>query len=522
MDDEVAQSMWGFVTDKIQKMSEQFNAKLERIEEFLNKLNAKTDQLNIQVKSLQNNQSNAELKLNSLETKSEFLKEEILKKHEKMEFDCEENSSKIRNNFDEIRNRIVLNEEQTDNRFLDIFQQIGHLQIDFQNKFDKFDLEFDQINSKVENSIRTNNLLISSKEIEDEVKNSVTNLTEQQLGISQKLEQNSIKILELSDKLAKIDDEFLTEKLEYIVEENMTQMRIHLKELQLQCQNIHIQPTFSWKINGIDEILQKDTYECESEIFKVIGIPFKAKGMFEIREDGYIYISIAFLDGNLQDQPIPLKILPKVTYIFKDLTENDQDMIKTKERLLTSVINFNHFNYERMFKHKSSLQNSIYNKNDSMTIEIMVDGMQLSNSIVSNNGNLVWKIDNYSKNKQKAIDELICYDSSPYFYTSPTGYRVKVLMWLNGCDDYTGNGLTVAIGFLTGKFDSILNQSFPHKITITLFNQLDISKNIVRMIEMDIEDHLYYSIDIVSHDEIEKNGFIKDDCLFYNVTVQNQ
>lgn len=71
------------------------------------------------------------------------------------------------------------------------------------------------------------------------------------------------------------------------------------------------------------------------------------------------------------------------------------------------------------------------------------------------------------KNRRKMEE---CHDTQP-FYTHPSGYKMCLMVYFNGCREGKGTHLSVYVKFLPGEFDEILAWPFCGKVTIRLINQ---------------------------------------------------
>ncbi|GAB6019592.1 hypothetical protein CHUAL_001159 [Chamberlinius hualienensis] len=303
-------------------------------------------------------------------------------------------------------------------------------------------------------------------------------------------------------------------------EVDVIEKRVKQINFQIELDKFYSYNTYIWKMNGIEEIVKKTEYEIESDVFPVFGYPFKAKAKLQIKEDGHVHASLAFIDEKNTGSKVPLKVLPRVTFTLKDLTNNDKDIVRKTDHLFNDSFQFDTFHYEGWLLKKSKLLDSIYKRDNYIILQIGVDPPSIANSFISDDGIFISQINNYKIKKQKEIDDLEWDSQSPYFYTSSEGYRVVVFIYSNGFGDYKGKGLSFVMAYLSGEHDSTLSGSSFHKITLILFNQLDSSQNYNKTVKMDLRDELYCIIDLLPHNEFENDGFLKDDRLFYKVVIE--
>lgn len=146
----------------------------------------------------------------------------------------------------------------------------------------------------------------------------------------------------------------------------------------------------------------------------------------------------------------------------------------------------------------------------------------------SNDGSYTWKLDNLAKRMAEAgkVSELY----TPPLYTSPFGYKYSAKVMLNGDK---GKGIATHIAFyiviMQGDFDEILKFPFPYPITVTLINK-DKKRSIVNTLFPDPnKEHFqkpFKSMNpsigfakFISHDNLNKGGFIKDDAIYFQINV---
>ncbi len=78
---------------------------------------------------------------------------------------------------------------------------------------------------------------------------------------------------------------------------------------------------------------------------------------------------------------------------------------------------------------------------------------------------------------------------SPVFYSSPTGYKMRLRLYLNGDDDVRGTHLSLFFMIMRGDYDSILSWPFSYKIKFYLLDQSTVNGN-----RCDITDYVWSDI----------------------------
>ena len=91
----------------------------------------------------------------------------------------------------------------------------------------------------------------------------------------------------------------------------------------------------------------------------------------------------------------------------------------------------------------------------------------------------MWKIKDFSRQRQNAINGRTLSIFSPPFYTSKSGYKVCARIYLNG--DGLGRSTHISLFFviMRGEFDPVLTWPFPYRVTFTLMSQVTGTEHIV-------------------------------------------
>ncbi|XP_046855204.1 TNF receptor-associated factor 3-like [Xenia sp. Carnegie-2017] len=96
----------------------------------------------------------------------------------------------------------------------------------------------------------------------------------------------------------------------------------------------------------------------------------------------------------------------------------------------------------------------------------------VSNQVIhSFNGTLLWKIDNFNRKRQDAINGIKTALYSPPFYSSQYGYKMCGKIYMNG--DGFGKGTHLSLFFIVmkGDYDALQTWPFQKKITMMLMDQ---------------------------------------------------
>jgi len=86
-------------------------------------------------------------------------------------------------------------------------------------------------------------------------------------------------------------------------------------------------------------------------------------------------------------------------------------------------------------------------------------------------GILLWKMDDFSRRRQEAMDGVTLSLYPTPFYTSRHGYKMCAHVYLNGDGLGKGTHLSFFFVIMRGPFDALLVWPFKQKVTLTLINQ---------------------------------------------------
>ena len=122
-----------------------------------------------------------------------------------------------------------------------------------------------------------------------------------------------------------------------------------------------------------------------------------------------------------------------------------------------------------------------------------------------------------------------CCFYSDSFYTGPGGYKMCILVIPNG--DTTGKGTHVSVraALLEGDYDASLSWPFMRNVTFTLLNQLADDNHHSEIIKYQNEYNAnvgskwgkpqFISHSALSHDPVKNTQYLKNDTLYFRVTV---
>ena len=148
-------------------------------------------------------------------------------------------------------------------------------------------------------------------------------------------------------------------------------------------------------------------------------------------------------------------------------------------------------------------------------------------------GKYIWKIDSYTKRFREAVTGKIPELYSPPLFTATFGYKVCCKLHLNGDPAGKDGGYKSHVSFylivMKGEYDALLGWPFKRSVTITLLDH-DKKGNVEKVIRPDSK-HLAFKrptdemnpvigfSKFVSHEELSRRGYIRDDALFFKVII---
>ena len=134
-----------------------------------------------------------------------------------------------------------------------------------------------------------------------------------------------------------------------------------------------------------------------------------------------------------------------------------------------------------------------------------------------------------SEGKEKNVPSYIFGDP---FYTSPHGYKLRMVANLNRSKEENKNHVRVFICVMKSEHDAILSWPFKKKCTFTLIDQQDNEKereNITHTVIPEGEDEFKKPTEkgntglgwhLVSHARLQTRKYIKDDTVFITVSFE--
>ena len=147
----------------------------------------------------------------------------------------------------------------------------------------------------------------------------------------------------------------------------------------------------------------------------------------------------------------------------------------------------------------------------------------------SYDGQLLWKITQFSRRRNEAVSGQQVSFYSPCFYTSRYGYKMCARIYLNG--DGMGRGTHISVFFVVmrGQYDAILRWPFRQRVTFMLLDQ-DNVEHVIDALKPDPNSSSFQrprrETNIASGcpmfcslTELNNHAYVRDDTMFIKIIV---
>ncbi|GAB6027971.1 hypothetical protein CHUAL_002197 [Chamberlinius hualienensis] len=275
---------------------------------------------------------------------------------------------------------------------------------------------------------------------------------------------------------------------------------------------------YEWSIKSDDWKSSTSGRECISKVFSLHGYTLNTQIQLEHRKNGMVYLYYQWKQSQKLKHPVNIKEGPKLAVVLKDLShwEFKHDVIRYIDYSFSFPKEWDRYIGAFALLKYNKLFSSPYVKDNRIQIKVFVEPLSTSEEYFSNNGVLVWLVDNFKQRKQMEIDEQMECQTSPYFYTSSQGYKLNVCLFL--CGFKGSRDISVCVCHCTGKYDDMLENLFPHKMTVTLFHQKNPKNNITVMSIKHVLDR--NTVAICSQSELLEKGFLQNNSLLLKFVIE--
>ena len=176
----------------------------------------------------------------------------------------------------------------------------------------------------------------------------------------------------------------------------------------------------------------------------------------------------------------------------------------------------------------TSLQQTILQQQVEMNkMRNIIDDLQKT----SYDGILLWKITDFSIKQIDAQTGRVKSIYSPFFFTSPRGYKIRARVYPNGDGVALNNHLSLFLSICHGDNDAVLPWPFRQKVTFQLIDQ-DNREHVIDSFRPDVNSSSFkrptsesnvatgFPMFVPFHLlEARRHSYIKDDTMFIKITV---
>lgn len=96
------------------------------------------------------------------------------------------------------------------------------------------------------------------------------------------------------------------------------------------------------------------------------------------------------------------------------------------------------------------------------------------------NGIFMWRLPSFSDHRRKACNNTQLSVSSPYFFSEPSGYKMKLTLYPDGHGASKGKDLSLFLELESGPYDDLLLWPFNGKLCFMLIDQKDFARHHVK------------------------------------------
>lgn len=122
--------------------------------------------------------------------------------------------------------------------------------------------------------------------------------------------------------------------------------------------------------------------------------------------------------------------------------------------------------------------------------------------------------------------------SSPPFYSSLTGYKMCVRLYLNGDGSARDNHISIFFVLMRGPYDAILKFPFSYEVTFCLFDQTSQQRHVVHSFRPDVKSSSFQrprselnmasgipKFARLSMIQMPNSAYVRDDTMFIKIMV---
>ncbi|CAF1918599.1 unnamed protein product [Rotaria magnacalcarata] len=221
----------------------------------------------------------------------------------------------------------------------------------------------------------------------------------------------------------------------------------------------------------------------------------------------------------------------KVQKLNDDTVTLSRDFVKLNELSQITIQEINH--YQTATNERNVFMSSLQPKQDSIQkdIERLKQNLE-ENQHVSTDGTLTWRVDRVAERMADAQSERQPSIYSPVFYSSATGYKMRVRLYLHGDGNARRTHMSLFFLLMKGDYDALLPWPFSYKVTFCLFDQTGNNRHIIDSFRPDVKSNSFqrpqtdaniasgipkfFPLPMIQQDD---NPYVRDDILFIKIIV---
>ncbi len=167
-------------------------------------------------------------------------------------------------------------------------------------------------------------------------------------------------------------------------------------------------------------------------------------------------------------------------------TKLDETFQNVQQRFTSLSQEFNH--YQLATNERLPIKQNIKSFHENLQKDLeKVQELYNDTQNIFTDGTLTWRIENISEKMADAQSERQTSIYSPIFYSSTTGYKMRVRLFLFGDGNARRTHISLFFLLMKGEYDSILKWPFHYKVTFCLLDQTGNNRHIIDSFYPDVK-----------------------------------
>ncbi|CAF3884095.1 unnamed protein product [Rotaria sp. Silwood2] len=244
------------------------------------------------------------------------------------------------------------------------------------------------------------------------------------------------------------------------------------------------------------------------------------------------------LELNAISKELEEQMSEKINNLSKNIREVSNESVKLNndymnlnERLNTLIQELNNFHVA--INEKIPIKQSIQPHQEKLQKDIeQLHERCLNNEHVSTDGTLTWRVEHVSEKIADAQSERQTSISSPIFYSSPTGYKMRARLFLFGDGNARRTHVSLFFSLMKGEYDAVLKWPFHFKVTFCLLDQTGNNRHIIDSFYPDVKSSSFqrpkdeaniasgipkfFPLPMLLQDD---NGYVREDTIYIKIII---